>query len=230
MSKIIKFINTFDLDFICQPEPAARLLPEWYRNQESYIGGQKKPTGGLTTPATIKKCVPVFDALTLGYIICSAADVFVSQREDAPYFAWSNFSLISFHPVEQAPLHPKRQGSFSYPKWNNPWGIQTPKGYSTLFVQPFHRESPFTILEGVVDTDTYISPVNFPFVLNDPKFEGLIPVGTPIAQVIPFKRESWKMTIGNAQDIRHAHNVKESLQTRFFDRYKKDFWSRKQFN
>ena len=52
-----------------------------------------------------------------------------------------------------------------------------------------HRESVFTIMDGIVDTDSYNALVNFPFFLNDWSYEGLIPAGTPMAQVIPFKRE-----------------------------------------
>jgi hypothetical protein len=116
-----------------------------------------------------------------------------------------------------------------YPKWHNPWAIRTPKGYSTLFVQPFHRESLFTILPGIVDTDLYLPTVNFPFVINDPDFEGLIPEKTPIAQVIPIKRDSWKMSIGDEKDIEDLLLVRRKLQTKLFDRYKKFFWSKKEY-
>jgi hypothetical protein len=111
----------------------------------------------------------------------------------------------------------------------NPWSIRTPDGYSALFVQPFHRESIFAILPGIVDTDTYFAPVNFPFVLNDVAFEGLIPKGTPIAQVIPFKRESWTMAIGDAQEFVDLHKVTGQLATKAVDRYKSMFWMRKDY-
>lgn len=195
---------------------------------DSYIGGQKAPDGGGNSKATIKKCIPVFDAITAGYIIVSPADVFVSIKEGQQYFEWAALDLIAFHPIEQAPNHPDRK-PFAYPKWTNYWAVKTPKGYSTLFVQPFHRESVFTILPGIVDTDTYTAPVNFPMVINDPFFEGLIPKGTPIAQVIPFKRESWNMVFGNHEDLKYQANIANKLKTRFFDRYKTMFWSKKDY-
>ena len=172
--------------------------------------------------------MPVFDAITAGYIIESPADVFVSIKDGDQWFEWSDFGLISFHPVTQAPNHPDKK-PFSYPKWNNPWSITTPKGYSTLFVQPFHRESVFTILPGIVDTDQYTPPVNFPFVINDPTFEGLIPKGTPIAQVIPIKRDSWNMQLGKQKDLESQSRVTKKLQSKFFDRYKSMFWTRKEY-
>ena len=91
------------------------------------------------------------------------------------------------------------------------------------------EESIFTILPGIVDTDQYTAPVNFPFVFNDPSFEGLIPKGTPIAQVIPIKRESWGIKIGNQKDYNEQRKNSIKLQTKFFDRYKSMFWTRKEY-
>jgi len=214
-----------DLD---KPKPANKLVPDWYKNTNSYTGNEKRPSGDGQTTATIKRCIPVFDALTAGYIITSPADVYVSMKNEQQWFEWSDFGLISFHPIEQAPEHPDKK-PYSYPKWMNPWAIQTPKGYSTLFVQPFHRESIFTILPGVVDTDQYTAAVNFPFVINDPTFEGLIPKGTPIAQVIPFKRDSWTMELGDKKDLESQAKVSKKLQSKFFDRYKTMFWTKKEY-
>lgn len=224
--KII-FTNTSGME-IEQPQPASKFIPDWYKNMESYMGGNKKPNGNGNTDATIKRCMPVFDAITAGYIITLPADVYVSIKEEKQFFEWSTLGLVSFHPVEQAPEHPARN-QHAYPKWNNPWAIKTPKGYSTLFTQPMHRESVFTILPGIVDTDTYTAPVNFPMVINDPNFEGLIPKGTPIAQVIPFKREGWQMEIGSEKELKEQHSITQKLQTKFFDRYKSMFWSRKEY-
>lgn len=223
----ITFINTTGVE-IDTPKPASKMLPEWYKNTNSYIDSKKEPVRDVGSTATIKRCMPVFDALTAGYIIESPADVYVSLRDEGQCFEWSDFGLISYHPIEQAPKHPIKN-KFNYPKWANPWGISTPKGYSTLFVQPFHRESIFTILPGIVDTDKYNPPVNFPFIINDPTFEGLIPKGTPIAQVIPFKRESWSMQLGTQKDLEHQAKIARKLSSKFFDKYKSMFWSRKEY-
>ena len=223
----ITFTNTSGID-IDEPQPASKSIPDWYKNIESYISGNKKPNGSGGTGATVKRCMPVFDAITAGYIITLPADVYVSLKNGEQYFEWSSLNLVTFHPIEQAPNHPARK-PHAYPKWMNPWAIKTPKGYSTLFIQPMHRESVFTILPGIVDTDTYTSPVNFPMVINDPNFEGLIPKGTPIAQVIPFKRESWSMKIGSDKELKEQQNISQKLQTRFFDRYKSMYWFRKEY-
>jgi len=236
---IITFTDTMGVPKEFQPKPATASVPDWYKDLESYIGGEKKPTGDGHTTGTIKRCMPVFDAITGGYILYTYADVWVSQKPDpnnegkvVPWYEWPSFGPLGFHPVAQAPSHPDRNNLVdggSYPKWINPWAIQTPRGYSVLFTQPMHRPSMFTILDGIVDTDEYTAPVNFPFVLNDWSFEGLIPAGTPMAQVIPFKRESWSMNIGTENDLRKQQSVTIKLRTSFFDSYKNKFRQPKEY-
>ena len=98
-----------------------------------------------------------------------------------------------------------------------------------MFVQPMHSVSVFRILPGIVDTDDSYSPVNFPMVINDPDFEGLIPKGTPIAQVIPFKRESWTMQFGGDKERKEQEENTAHLNTKFFDRYKTMFRKNKEY-
>jgi len=229
MTQII-FTNTGGIPEEYSPKPATASVPDWYKDLPSYMGGEKKPTGEGSTTGTIKRCMPVFDAIVGGYVLYTNVDVWVSQKDGMPWYEWPSFEPISWHPVEQAPNHPNRNGhQATYPKWINPWAIQTPPGYSTLFVQPMHRESVFTILPGVVDTDQYNAPVNFPFVLNNIKFEGLIPAGTPMAQVIPFKRESCEMSIGTQEDFDKQNKTTIRLRTRFFDSYKSQFRQPKEY-
>jgi hypothetical protein len=223
----IKFTDTTNLG-LEPPKPAKFFIPEWYKNADSYVGNKKLPREDGGTNATIKRCMPVFDAITSGYIIESPADIYVTTKDNERLIQWANYNLIGFHVIEQAPTHPAK-GNFPYPKWVNPWAISTPSGYSSLFVQPFHRESDFTILPGIVDTDQYTSPVNFPFVFNDPNFEGVIPKGTPIAQVIPFKRDSWVMELGGKNEIEEHIKITEKISSKFFDRYKTMFWNKKEY-
>jgi hypothetical protein len=258
MKKEIKvtFTDTLGIPKEYYPKPASKYIPEWYSQMNSYFNDKKIPDGLGGTTATIKRCMPVFDAINSGYIISTPCDVWVRQglvtenekeinknlenldSDDKnlninlkqPYYEWSNFNIIEFHPIKQAPTHPNNTGHIvAYPKWTNPWSIKTPPGYSVAFVQPWHRESIFTILPGIVDTDNYTAPVNFPFVLNDINFEGLIPAGTPIAQIIPFKRDSWKMEIGKEEDLINQKKISVLLKSKFFDAYKIFFRQKKEY-
>ena len=218
------------------PKPASHFVPEWYKNLSSYLENKKEPNGEGQSRETIKKCMPVFDAITVGYILVTPADIWVSQKFDKssnkvqPFYEWASLDLIDFHSVIQAPTYPTaNKPDLAYPKFMNPWAIKTPKGYSSFFTQPMHRESPFTILDGIVDTDTYTMQVNFPFVLNDTSFEGLIPAGTPMAQVIPFKRDKWKLEIGTEKDLESHIQELSLLRTKFFDGYKTYFRQKKEY-
>jgi hypothetical protein len=222
----ILFTNIVKVEKKYNPQPASSCLPDWYKKQTSYMSNKKDPVENGTTTATIKKCIPVFDALTSGYILFTPVDIYVKTVNGSPLYSWPDLDMVRFHPISQAENHPAQNG-FDYAKFSNPWAIKTPKGYSTLFAHPFHRDLPFTILEGVVDTDTYVSPVNFPFVLNDPAWEGLIPAGTPMAQVIPFKREKWKMQM--SQDVSGFNDNQMLLKSKIFNRYKNFFWEKKEF-
>lgn len=232
MSNEIVFTDTIKIPEAFYPKPSSVNIPEWYKNTNSYINNEKKPTITDASVGTIKRCMPVFDAISCGYTLYTFTDIYVSQKDGMPFYQWSSFNPISFHPTNQAADHPSRgslKNNGSYPKFNNPWSIKTPKGYSTLFIQPMHRESNFTILEGIVDTDEYTPPVNFPFVLNDWSWEGMIPAGTPMAQVIPFKRENWKIKIGNEKDYKEQKSKAEYLSTSFFDSYKNKFRKFKEY-
>jgi hypothetical protein len=227
-NKEIKFTATYNVPEKYNPGPASKFIPDWYRKMESYIGEKKIDLTNNGYATTIKKCIPVFDAITAGYILVTPADIEVSQVDGSPYYQWPSASLIHFHPIEQAPEHPDSNG-FSYPKFINPWIIETPPGYSSWFTQPMHRNSVFTILDGFVDTDTYKAPVNFPFVLNDPTWTGTIPAGTPMAQVIPIKRDSWKMKFGGEQEIKGSINSTTLLTSKFVNKYKTLFWNKKDY-
>jgi hypothetical protein len=232
----ITFHNTLDME-VLPPEFAHKNIPEWYKKHGSYINNKKKPQEATTT-ATIKKCIPVFDAITSGYLIPLSCDLYVEPQVDESggkthIIQYANASgKIDFHPATQALNHPAgtHYGSIlAYPKFLNPWAIKTPKGYSCLFVTPTHRNSIFSILPGIVDTDKYYGPVNFPFVMNDPNYNGFIPKGTFIAQVIPFKRDKWNMEIEGEKLKEEVRKKIEILNSTFFNRYKNLFWSPKEY-
>jgi hypothetical protein len=225
----IIFTNLHSDKTLESPKPANNFIPEWYKNENSYINLKKKPLETGDTSGTIKKCIPIFDAITTGYIITSPVDVYVYiNSNNEQMFQFPSIGPIGFHAIEQAPNHPAHNAQ-AYPKWINHWSIKTPKGYSVLVTQPMHRDLPFTIFPGVVDTDKYVVPINFPFTTNDPNFEGLIPKGTPIAQIIPFKREKWKYKIGNKKEEQEAFRSLNLMGHKFFDKYKNMYWNKKEF-
>jgi hypothetical protein len=228
MGQKIKFFNSSPNKAVAAPVPASAVLPEWYKNQNSYTpfsNFEKKPVEGYETTATVKKCIPFFDALTSGYMLLTPCDIYVEQRDGQPYYFWSLDEMIGWHSQVQFSEYPGNQNGAA--KMNNPWGILTPKGYSCLFIPPTNRENVISIFAGVVDTDSFNRPVFLPFFVT-PGFSGLIPEGTPYAQVYPFKRESWSHTVVNEESPASEVQLNK-LKTVFFDKYKRFFWSKKEY-
>src|SRR5262245_2197742 len=60
-------------------------------------------------------------------------------------------------------------------------------------MHPVNRfDLPFTTLAGLVDSDRYHDNwIHFPARWHDLNFRGVLPKGTPVAQCVPVKRESW---------------------------------------
>ncbi len=107
-------------------------------------------------------------------------------------------------------------------KLKNPWLVRTPPGYSCLFIQPVYEFNPnLRLLSGIVDTDTFDLPVEFPgWIVND----HIIKAGDPLMQVIPFKRDSWYF---KKESVKLNSSKIFSYFSKFQDRYKRHNWIRK---
>lgn len=231
----IKFIPNIDNsdNKLLAPVPAIRNLPDWYKAKKPLTDNSKKPLAfpNGTKNVTVKWCNPFGDALGSGYFVLLENDVQVTQVNDTQEFVWTRGgdNFVSSHSKEQiAPeLIPDGYSQFPW-KFTNYWGIETPAGYSTLFTHPLNRpEFPFITLSGVVDTDDYNLPVNFPFIIRN-DFEGIIEAGTPIAQVIPFRRDNWQAEI-EAYDPLRVSAIRTKFNRKLFRPYKLGYWKRKEY-
>ena len=193
------------------------------KKHKAFPGGQKN--------VTVKWCNPFGDALGAGYFLVLENDVQVTITDGQQEWVWfrGGADFIGQHSKEQISPELIPKGYSPQPwKFVNQWGIKTPPGYSVLFTHPMNRtELPFLTLSGVVDTDDYNQPVNFPFVLRA-DFEGIIEAGTPIAQVVPFKRESWTAEI-QTFDVQKTTAITSSYSRKIFRPYKLGFWKRKEY-
>jgi len=231
--KKIKFINIEkNIDLVIDPpKPASRFIPEWYRKSSPFISEEKIPINyNGTTNHTIKKCVPVLDSIMSGYMFGLASDLYVLDEEkyQGMRLSWGGFEksvVLNDHTDNQLQKYPTVQGYEELFKWNFWWKIKTPPGYSCLITHPRHRlDLPFRTLDAIVDTDSYTSPILFPFLL-DKNFFGKIDKGTPIFQIFPFKRDSWASEVGEFDE----RIIFEDMKNRSIvgDMYRKVFWKKK---
>jgi hypothetical protein len=240
--KLIQFKQTTEAAFSCPVIPASKALPDWYKQLSVDVDSDSSDVRPWKS-STLKGCMPMFDAMTQGYIIPLWSDIYVETRlndvnEPQPFFTWpagAEQDVLESHAREQTwglPLIATGTGPTEETvafKFISPWFIYTPKGYSTLFVSPLNNMNPnFEMVSGIVATDTYPQMINFPFVWRGPRdWKGVIPFGTPLIQLIPFKREDFRHEIGvqNEVDKERAHAVKVELGRAFKGTYKR-LWRR----
>ena len=214
------------------PVPASKVIPEWYKNLPLYreAGNNTTRNTDRSTNLTAKACIPVMDAITCGYILTLPCDItFVDEEKLGVRVVWDvSWQVITSHRADQvgnqAPI-----GFESNPyKWEGRWEIHMPKGYSFLITHPFYRfDLPFITATAVVDGDGYTRPLNLPFFLSD-RFMGTIPKGTPIAQIIPIKREPWNHVVtGHHEDSQYTI---DDLKSTIFRSYKERWWNKKSYN
>lgn len=221
------FAEKTHIDAFPAPRPAQKFFPDYFVKLKPQASAD--PRSG-----TVKRCVPFLDALSLGYIIPLWADVMVTAYNGEIKIEFpENLPMkdsLSSHTKEQIKGHPLSNAPYgNIPlKFHNPWGIQTPKGWSVLITSPLnHLEQRFKILDGVVDTDEYYNQINFPFIWTGGDGEFYLPKGTPIAQVIPIKRQKFCTDVC-AQDDQKVKVVSGKLGTVFRNAYRTMFWNKRE--
>lgn len=245
LEKLIEFRPIYydTPSYILPPAPAKQFIPSWYKNMPSYTNEDKEP--GLSTDpssipnttitnANVKLCAPFLDSLTIGYIYSLNCDIELRNMDNGVLIRWRiPHEIVTTHAPEQIiglPKPPDSEWSDVF-KWYSPFHIKTPKGYSCLFTHPLNRpELPFKTLSGVVETDTYPNAVQFPFHVNKlPKPFIVIEKGTPLVQIIPFKRENWKNQM-LPYDKKISDQGGFDLFSKIARSYKKQWWVKKTYN
>lgn len=237
--KNISFIpfNKYAKNCFEEPKPASLFIPDWYKQMNTVVRGHEY-TGGLidgkpmSPNTTMKMCSPFLDAMTSGYVWSLPQDILIYMDSNKNIlFSWrTENDAISEHTENQHPTLPSAyDGQRFVMKWSFDFIIKTPPGYSTLFTHPINRHDlPFRTFTGVVDTDTYILPVQFPFQLLNSNFPMTIEKGTPVCQIIPFKRDNWKSNVDDISD-EEIEKIKFEYLSRIYKAYKSRYWKKKQY-
>lgn len=238
--KKIKFLPTTKMADLLEsmPSPATTKTPTWYKNTKKYTNGKNdiissinlsNSSNGQRSDATLKSCIPFIDSLTAGYMVNLPASIVVSNNQmgsSDPNIEWAvDFAIVDSQNISLLGNYPIPEGyqlvSF---RWIVNWKIETPKGYSLWITHPSHRNDlPFVTLNGFVDTDKHPNALFLPFFIKK-GFQGIIEKDTPIAQIIPIKRDSWESEKGEYfENIEGLNKIKQ-----YFHRgYKRLYWSKK---
>ena len=213
------------IEFLCRPEdrgviaepvPAKEAMPDWFKRLPAVDKAHVSPSDNALT---VKRCMPFIDALTAGWILPLAATVRMEIKDggETVNTGWEfDRVMISNHNPYQVAGHPRHPRPPN--KFHNYWTIRTPPGVSCLFIPPLNRENPVVeVAAGIVDTDTYTALINFPFFATAADGIYTLAKGTPLVQVIPFRRSDAGMTAEikaeSAADAATRHYIYRSAHT-----------------
>jgi hypothetical protein len=201
------------------PVPASLGLPDWLKAMPT----KAFSAINLHDEDTVKRCPPFVDAMANGFLIPLICDLRVEDGEitwdnDIPPGVELDFprSPIGFHDSSQVTGSPLFEADRFVIKFHNLWTIEAPEGYALFFTHPVNRfDLPFTTLSGLVDCDHYNDTwVHFPAHWHDTSFRGVLPKGTPVAQCIPVKRESWIAQTASftAEETQRVHAFRNAMR------------------
>lgn len=202
----IKFVSNrpwLTDDSASKPAPIGKTIPEWYRQADRYARDPatgdylEMPKLGGKVP-TWKACPAVYDVMGSGYTYRTPCDIEFVEDDAGDIHARV---LDPGHPnflLDRDPLHQFVVPAGYHDKhfaWWADWAVELPPGYSALYMHPVNRfELPFITTSGIVDNDKDHLPGAMPFFFLK-GISGIVPAGTPYAQILPFKREHWESEV-----------------------------------
>lgn len=210
--------------------PSKNFIPQWYKDIKGYNANTTSFIDGKPVK-NVKSCMPFLDSLTSGYMITLSADMHVSDNDfgTKDLFWGGPDALVRIRNSSLSPVPVPHGCLGEHYTWINKSIIKVPKGYSILVTHPFNRHDlPFVTLTGIVDADDLFGIGLVPFFIKK-DFTGLIEQGTPIMQVLPFKRENWE-TKENKDLIKDEIILTNSTSKKFFGYYKNNNWKKKEYN
>ena len=197
----INFVtNNADTLKYFKPVLAKSVMPEWWKNAKIEMAVNTEFV------QTIRACPAMDDWTKSGYYILANRDITILNGDerlknlDARQWATANDEgnyASPSHPAEQMLNLFEPVGDHGVKdafKFRNPWNIQTPPGYSVLFLDPFlFTGRAFCVWQGIVDSDRFKNNQDNAQIILYPKTNESFTIkkGTPILQMLPFKRETW---------------------------------------
>ena len=212
--------------FVNHMRPMLSVVPDWYKKTKRWVFDSK----GQEWPG-VKHCIPFLESLTLGYTIVLEESVYVQKTENGVVIRYNNPKepVVSNRPSVVTDPSPVPEGyEDEHFLWYANISVRPPDGYSLLYTHPLNRwELPFLTSSAVIDD--YIMPgANMSFFIKK-GFEGEIPAGTPIVQVIPFKREDWVAKSTKGLWDKADATVKAPISELLNGHYRKNFWKKKMY-
>lgn len=195
----VKFVTGASAAWAPPPVPASSAMPDWLKAMPLDVPNPADEGWRMSTP---RRCPPFVDAMLTGWVMRLPVALRVVVTDDQqvkfgsrPEVPWRPVGRHAPAQTDGSPLEPVY-------RFEMPYAVVLPKGWSLLYTHPLNRvDLPFYTLAGVVD-DGYDSPVNLPFVWTDwQPGDFLLDAGTPVAQLVPIRRERWESELEVVDDV-----------------------------
>jgi hypothetical protein len=229
------YLDKYFYDVCERPVPSSTYIPDWFKDLPPYLYGDNKlsltPESKFASNVSAKKCIPMLDAITTGYTITLWSDVIVEQPESGqPQISWEVARpVFATHGTSSELVGPPPGFDNVVFKYLTSFRIETPRGYSVMVRPPAgHYDLPFQVIPAIVDTDRSVIDSNFPLWVRS-GFQGVVEKGTPIAQVIPFKRDNWKSSFSWIDEKDFIAQEDRGFNSTIKNNYIKNIWSKKTF-
>jgi len=206
-----------------KPVLAKTVSPDWWKKMKIFqaVRGRRAQT--------IRACPAMHDWLKSGWYILANRDMEILVGQDREGLADENYiTRDASDSGYSSPSHPSDQfdNAFDYIKngkghvkdafkMRNPWNIITPAGYSTFYLEPFlFQNDYFATWQGIIDTDRFNTNLDNSQIIFYPKTEESFTItkGTPLVQIIPYKREEWTATY-QLKDAKTWHENRSEYTT-----------------
>lgn len=258
---IIKFhsshsSNNNELNY--RPSPVKNHIPQWFLDKDKHKimdNGNYMVVFFQSEGKTIahrmpswKSCPALLDVFISGYYLFTPCDIVVKKHEHMCDFhgdveleydtdKWGansvSPSFIEFRGKESGLPTPAGYNPHTF-AWRPNWYCEVDPGYTTLVVHPINRNDlPFRTVSGFIDaTNTLTGSGQISFYIEKDWF-GTIPAGTPYAQIIPIKNESWSSEIidHTEEELKNQIDIKnkEYMIGHGMTKYKEQDWLKKHY-
>ena len=227
-------LDRYAFEVCPKPFPASQALPQWWKDASPYIKSMDNPTGkkiiidNRDSNASFKKCTPMLDMLSSGYIVPLWADVQVMVKNGQPNINWRvSKDVFELHTGQEVEI-PDGYSETQF-KFLNQWIPKLPKGYSALITTcPGYPNNIFRPISAIIDYDKTTHPLYPPVYLKN-NFEGIVEKGTPMFQIIPFKRNNWKSKFSYLDSGDYFINLDRDVKATVVNNYVKTFWEKKSY-
>ena len=223
------------------PKPTLKTIPDWYKDADRFainpMTGKawEMPDGSGKIP-TWKACPAVYDIMGTGYVYRTPCDIeFYEDSLGQIQARVSDEKNKDF--IQDRPPMPQFKPPLGFHEkhfaWWADWAVEVPEGYSVLYTQPFNRfELPFVTTSGIIDNDKVTLPGTMPFFVVK-GFTGVLPAGTPYAQMLPFKRENWESEINDSIGYEEMNSINQQNSDKYRvpdgGVYQREVWERRKY-